>query len=413
MRSFVIFFLSLGPVCAGIAFLTVVRPLRLGRAARISLGVVLLACSLKFTWFGAFGGHIFLPELPSRVIHALSAGHDFVLVLAGLGVLWAVGRLGWRALWRVLRRARGARPTGGTDEEIEQGLTRRRVIGGALACVAAGVAAKGVHDGVRLPDVVEVELEFPDLPPAFDGYRIAHLSDLHISAAARADRTAGVVRLVNECKPDLIAITGDFVDGSVTAREADVAPLAELHAPDGVVGCTGNHEYYSGWNAWRDVFRGYGVRVLENRRMLVRRGNQTLAILGENDPVSRDSDIHIAASMVPHGAFRILLAHRPTRLREHAECHVRLQLSGHTHGGAARGLDRFVARANEGHVRGIYREHDLTLYVNSGTGQWAGFPARLGVPPEITLLTLKRSTRQDERDIDRREEEKHEENVET
>ena len=385
MRFFVAFFLTLGPVCAGIAVLTVVRPLRLGRTAQIALGVALLACSLKFTWFGVFGGHIFLPELPSRVIHVLSVMHDFVLVLAGVGVLWAIGRLGRRVLRRVVRRARGARPTGGTD------LTRRRMITGALACVAAGGSAKGVYDGVRLPDVVEVTLEFPDLPPAFDGYRIAHLSDLHISAAARADRTAGVVRLVNECKPDLIAITGDFVDGKADRRRADVSPLADLYAPDGVVGCTGNHEYYSGWDVWRDVFRSYGVRVLENERLLVRRSDQTLAILGENDPVSHDSDIQIAASMVPHWAFRILLAHRPTRLAEHAAYGVRLQLSGHTHGGAARGLDRFVARANDGHVRGIYREHGLTLYVNSGTGQWAGFPARFGVPPEITLITLRKA----------------------
>ena len=388
MMFFRIFFLSMGPFCALVAYMAVVRALRLERAWRWTLGALLLLCSLKFTWFGLFGGNIFLPELPARVIHVLSVCNDFVLVLAIVGVVWAV--VLWVGRW--IRHARGARPTGGTGEEIEQGLTRRRMIAGGLACVAAGVAAKGVYDGVRLPDVVEVELEFPDLPPAFDGYRIAHLSDLHISAAARADRTAGVVRLVNGCKPDLIAITGDFVDGSVAARQADVAPLAELHAPDGVVGCTGNHEYYSGWDAWRDVFRSYGVRVLENARLLVRHRrhrNQALAILGENDPVSHDSDIQIAAGMVPHWAFRILLTHRPTRLAEHAAYGVRLQLSGHTHGGAARGLDRFVARANEGHVRGIYREHGLTLYVNSGTGQWAGFPARLGVPPEITILTLR------------------------
>ena len=386
MRFFFLFFLTLGPLCAGIAFLTMVRPLRLGRAARIALGVALLVCSLKFTWFGVFGGHIFLPELPAGVIHALSVVYDFVLVLAVIGVVWACGRL----VGRLARRARPtdmrpARRAGPTDP------TRRRVVAGALACVAAGTAAKGVYDGVRLPDVVEVELEFPDLPPAFDGYRIAHLSDLHISAAARADRTAGVVRLVNECKPDLIAITGDFVDGTADRRSVDVAPLADLRAPDGVVGCTGNHEYYSGWAVWRDVFRSYGIRVLENERLLVRRGDQTLAVLGENDPVSHDSDIQIAAGMVPHWAFRILLAHRPTRLAEHAAYGVRLQLSGHTHGGAALGLDRFVARANEGHVRGIYREHGLTLYVNSGTGQWAGFPTRLGVAPEITLTTLRKA----------------------
>ena len=378
MAFFRIFFLSMGPLCAAVAYVTVVRALRVRRAWRWTLGAVLLLCSLKFTWFGLFGGNIFLPELPAEVIHALSVCNDFVLVLAVVGVVWAGGR------W-VVRRARRARPTKGTD------LSRRRVITGALACVAAGVGAKGVYDGVRLPDVVEVTLEFSDLPPAFDGYRIAHLSDLHISAAARADRTAGVVRLVNEQAPDLIAITGDFVDGTAARRHADVAPLADLRAKDGVVGCTGNHEYYSGWAVWRNIFHGLGVRVLENERLLVRRGSETLAILGENDPMSHDSDIQIASGMVPDGAFRILLAHRPTRLAEHAAYRVRLQLSGHTHGGAVIGLDRFVARANEGHVRGIYREHGLTLYVNAGTGQWAGFPTRLGVAPEITLITLRKT----------------------
>ena len=384
MRFFFLFFLTLGPVCAGIAYLTVVRPLCLGRAARILLGVTFLACSLKFTWFGLFGEKIFQPELPAGVIYALSVVYDLVLVLAALGVAGAcvrwVGRLARRVRLTGVRSARRAGPTD---------LTRRRMIAGGLACVAAGVGAKGVQNGFRLPDVVEVELEFPDLPPAFDGYRIAHLSDLHVSAAARADRTAGVVRIVNALKPDLVAITGDFVDGTAERRGADVAPLAGLRAADGVVGCTGNHEYYSGWGVWRSVLREFGVRVLENERMLLRRGDDTLAVIGENDPVSYDSDIRAVAAMAPEGAFRILLAHRPTRLAEHAACGVRLQLSGHTHGGAVLGIDRFVARANEGHVRGLYHEHGLALYVNSGTGQWAGFPTRLGVAPEITCLTLR------------------------
>ena len=384
MWFFLVFFLTLGPACAGIAYLTLVRPLCLGRAARISLGVTLLACSLKFTWFGLFGERVFQPELPSGVIYALSVVYDLVLVLAALGVVGAcvrwVGRLARRARSTDMRLARKARPTD---------LARRRMIAGGLACVAAGVGAKGVQNGFRLPDVVEVELEFPDLPPAFDGYRIAHLSDLHVSAAARADRTAGVVRIVNALKPDLVAITGDFVDGTADRRGADVAPLADLRAADGVVGCTGNHEYYSGWGVWRSVLREFGVRVLENERVLLRRGDDTLAVIGENDPVSYDSDIRAVAAMAPERAFRILLAHRPTRLAEHAACGVRLQLSGHTHGGAVLGIDRFVARANEGHVRGLYREHGLSLYVNSGTGQWAGFPTRLGVPPEVTCLTLR------------------------
>ena len=380
MTFFRLFFLLVGPICAAVAYRTVVRALRLERAWRHALVIALLLCSLKFTWFALFGGHIFLPELPVGVIYALSVCYDFVLFLTVLGVVWAVGR------W-VVRRARGARPTGGPD------LSRRRMVAGALACVAAGTGAKAVHNGFRLPDVVEVTLEFPDLPSAFDGYRVAHLSDLHVSAAARADRTTGVVRLVNAQSPDLIAITGDLVDGTASRRLDDVAPLGKLRAADGVVGCTGNHEYFSGWGAWRVIFRSLGIRILENERVVVRRGEESLAIIGINDPASHDSDIRIASDMVPDGAFRILLAHRPTHLAEHAACGVRLQLSGHTHGGAVIGLDRLVARANEGHVRGLYSEHGISLYVNSGTGQWAGFPTRLGVSPEITIITLRRTRR--------------------
>ena len=380
MTFFRLFFLLVGPICAAVAYRTVVRTLRLERAWRHALVIALLLCSLKFTWFALFGGHIFLPELPVGVIYALSVCYDFVLVLTVLGVVWAVGR------W-VVRRARGARPTGGPD------LSRRRMVAGALACVAAGTGAKAVHNGFRLPDIVEVTLEFPDLPSAFDGYRVAHLSDLHVSAAARAERTAGVVRLVNAQSPDLIAITGDLVDGTASRRLDDVAPLGKLRAADGVVGCTGNHEYFSGWGTWRVIFRSLGIRILENERVVVRRGEESLAIIGINDPVSHGSDIRIASDMVPDGAFRILLAHRPTHLAEHAACGVRLQLSGHTHGGAVIGLDRLVARANEGHVRGLYNEQGVSLYVNSGTGQWAGFPTRLGVSPEITIITLRRTRR--------------------
>lgn len=380
MTFFRLFFLLIGPICAAVAYRTVVRVLRLGRAWRRVLGIALLLCSLKFTWFGLFGGNIFLPELPVGVIYALSVCYDFVLVLTVLGVVWAVVRF-------VISRFRAA------SANVPD-PARRRMVAGALACVAAGTGAKAVHNGFCLPDVVEVTLEFPDLPPAFDGYRVAHLSDLHVSAAARAERTAGVVRLVNAQSPDLIAITGDLVDGTASRRFDDVSPLAKLRAADGVVGCTGNHEYFSGWGAWRVIFRSLGIRMLENERIVVRRGEESLAIIGINDPVSHDSDIRTASDMVPDGAFRILLAHRPTHLAEHAACGVRLQLSGHTHGGAVIGLDRLVARANEGHVRGLYSEHGVALYVNSGTGQWAGFPSRLGVSPEITIITLRRTRRE-------------------
>ena len=252
------------------------------------------------------------------------------------------------------------------------------------------------NDEFYLKSPEEMARLFPDLPEAFDGYRIAHLSDLHVSSAARAARTAGIVERTNALGADLVVITGDFVDGAPSSRREDVAPLGGLVARDGVFGCTGNHEYYSDYGAWRSEFRRIGVRMLENAAATIRRGEDgaALALLGVNDLVG-GPDPDAAAAAAPQGAFRILLAHRPIRLARHAALGVRLQLSGHTHGGAILGLDRFVARANEGHVRGLYREHGLTLYVNAGTGQWAGFPERVGVPPEIACLTLRRGAGSD------------------
>lgn len=386
MHFFQIFFLVLGPLCAVLAYVTLVAPLGLSLGWRRGVLYSLLAFSLKFTWYALFGRNMFLPELPECVIHMLSVLYDFVLISAAVGLLRAVisgtARLFARLQTGPIVQKHGA------EQPQAKTVPRRRFISGALALGAAGVAAKGVHDGMRLPDVKEVSIDFPDLPPAFDGYRIVQLSDIHASAAARANRTAGIVRQVNSLKPNLVAITGDFVDGPVHLRAADVLPLADLRAADGVVGCTGNHEYYSGYEFWRTVFQGCGIKMLENNRRTVRRGEDAIAVIGQNDPVSFDTDITAACASAP--PFRILLAHRPTHLAEHAALGIRLQLSGHTHGGAILGFDRLVARANEGHVRGLYREDGITLYVNAGTGQWAGFPTRLGVSPEITCLTLRR-----------------------
>ena len=386
MHFFQIFFLLLGPLCAVLAYATLVGPLGLSLGWRRGLLYSLLAFSLKFTWYALFGRNMFLPELPECVIHILSVLYDFVLLSAVVGLLRAVIS-GTVRLFARLRTGSPARKYGAEQPPVKT-CSRRRFVSGALALGAAGVAVKGVHDGMRLPDVKEVSIDFPDLPKAFNGYRIVQLSDIHASAAARAERTAGIVRQVNALNPDLVAITGDFVDGPVHLRAADVLPLAKLRAADGVVGCTGNHEYYSGYGYWRTVFQRCGIKMLENDRHNVRRGEDAIAVIGQNDPVSFDTDITTACSGAP--SFRVLLAHRPTHLAEHATFGIRLQLSGHTHGGAILGFDRLVARANEGHVRGLYRENGIALYVNAGTGQWAGFPTRLGVSPEITCLTLRR-----------------------
>ena len=375
----------LGPASAVVAYCTLVRPRRWGLAAKATVSAAIFVCSMKFTWFAVFGGRMFLPELPAWVIHAMSVAYDVALLLAAVGACAAVVR----ATAGLVRRLRGgglgaSEPSGGRFAR----LRRRDFLVGCLSAATVPAAVATVRAGIRLPDVRRVELLFPDLPPAFDGYRIVQLSDLHISAAARAERTEGVVRLANACDPDLVAVTGDIVDGTVRAHLEDVEPLGGLVARDGVLGCNGNHEYYSDPARWAVEFDRLGIRMLRNAAATIRRGGDAITVIGQDDPVGGDTDISSAAATA--APFRILLAHRPTRLAEHAAQGVRLQLSGHTHGGAILGRDRLVARANEGQVRGLYREHGLTLYVSAGTGQWAGFPERAGVPTEITEIVLRR-----------------------
>ena len=382
---FAVLFPFMGPACALVASCTLVRPRSWSPAAKAAAYAAILVCSMKFTWFAVFGGRMFLPELPAWVIHALSVAYDVVLLLAAVGVCAAAAR----AAAGLARRLRGGghgapEPSSGRFAQ----LRRRDFLVGCLSAATVPAAVATVRAGIRLPDVRRVELYFPDLPPAFDGYRIVQLSDLHISAAARAERTKGVVRLANACDPDLVVVTGDIVDGTVRAHLEDVEPLGGLVAKDGVLGCNGNHEYYSDPARWAVEFDRLGLRVLRNAAATIRRGGDAVTVIGQDDPVGGDTDISAAAASA--APFRILLAHRPTRIAEHAAMGVRLQLSGHTHGGAVLGLDRLVARSNEGHVRGLYREHGLTLYVNAGTGQWAGFPERAGVPTEITEIVLRR-----------------------
>jgi len=234
------------------------------------------------------------------------------------------------------------------------------------------------------------------LPAGFDGYRVLQLTDIHASRLLTGDWVRRVVEESNALKPDLIVITGDLIDGSVEARRDDARPLADLQAPDGVIAITGNHEYYAQYQDWMQAFRALHMQVLENSHLQVRRGDAALTIAGVTDPVAARyglplPDLEAALAGADPGAPVILLDHRPRNAREAAARGVKLQLSGHTHGGQIIGMDQLVKRANGGYVSGRYEVDGMTLYVSNGAGLWAGFPARIGVPSEITLVTLRRA----------------------
>lgn len=283
---------------------------------------------------------------------------------------------------------------GNVRKPRKEELSRRRGRGRAFAVaalVAAGLAAYGIVEGVRVPSVAVREVWFADLPEEFDGYRLVHLSDLHCSSVARRWKIEGIVRRVNALDADAVAITGDFVDGAPEIWARELEPIRGLSAKDGVFASTGNHERYWGFAAWEPLYREWGVRFLRNESVEIRRGGAVLALGGLDDPELGSNPGAVFAGRGPDD-FRVLMFHRPiwcARLAE--EFGVRLQLSGHTHGGGTPGLDRLVANANEGHLRGLYREGPATLHVSPGSGQWGGYPLRFFDPAEITLLVLRRS----------------------
>ena len=369
------------PVLAWVvALLAGVLPLKLGRKAFWLIAAALAVLFGKFAFFALAGDDAFVPNLPPGVIWTYGGVYGAAMFFAAFACAARLLDMPF-AFFR--------RPVS---------LQAKRARAAGLAAVAIAVAGWGMYEGVKMPDVVRVEIAWDELPPAFDGYRIVHLSDLHCSTAARRERIEEIVGRVNALDADLVAITGDFVDGRVADRGHDLEPLARLKAKDGVVGCTGNHEAYWEWRAWYEKFSDWKVKMLaEGNPYVIRRGGDSLALGGLTDPAfwgprmppcpARDAFLG-----TPGTAFRILLFHRPlTTEIGSEEADVRLQLSGHTHGGAFPVIHWLVARANEGPTRGLYAfAPGRYLYNSPGTGQWAGFPIRLFNPTEITEITLRR-----------------------
>lgn len=363
-----------------------VRPLRLPRAWAIAFAVLLFLVSQKFVVYAVLGGDAFKPELPETFIHVTGWAYSSFMLFVGLVCTAAIVKgLAWFFLNPRQREAIRA----------TQGIRRRQFVAGLAA---VGTAGWGVWEGIRVPRIKRTEIEVEGLPRAFDGFRIVHLSDLHCSAAARREHMKGIVAQANTLNADIVCITGDFVDGSVEARREDLEPLKDLKSRLGVFGCAGNHEYYSGYRTWRPVFEELGISMLDNDHHVFVRGEARLVLGGIPDETacspryagdSVTPDVVRTFEGAPEGC-RILMKHRPIHLSEHERHGVRLQLSGHTHGGACRGMDLLVAKmGNEDHLRGLYREERIALYVNPGTGQWAGFPLRLGVPAEVSELILR------------------------
>jgi uncharacterized protein len=263
----------------------------------------------------------------------------------------------------------------------------------AVPLLAVLATIIGFIDARRRPRVVDVNVPLPGLPPALDGFTIAQISDVHVGPTIKRDFLRGIVDIVNSLEVDVVAITGDLVDGSVEQLATHVEPIAHLRARHGAYFVTGNHEYYSGAPAWIAELRRLGLHVLLNEHVVLNHRGAPLLLAGvtdysahQFDPAQRSDPQAALAGASPDLRPRVLLAHQPRTAAAAADAGFDLQLSGHTHGGQFWPWNLFV-RLQQPFTAGLDRLASLWVYTSRGSGYW-GPPKRLGVPSEIARIRL-------------------------
>jgi predicted MPP superfamily phosphohydrolase len=244
----------------------------------------------------------------------------------------------------------------------------------------------------RTAPVVDVDIPLAGLPDALEGFTIAQISDIHVGPTIKRNFVQAIVDRVNRLGVDMVAITGDVVDGSVRDLAYHTEPLGRLESRHGTYVVTGNHEYYSGAHAWINELRRLGTHVLMNEHVVLNHDGAKLTVAGVTDysaqyfDASHKSDPKAAAAGMPEHTTSVLLAHQPRSAPSAEREGYDLQLSGHTHGGQFWPWNLFV-RLQQPFTAGLNRLGRMWVYINRGTGYW-GPPMRFGIPSEITRIRL-------------------------
>ena len=325
-----------------------------------------------------------LPEAPGDVVELVSyswMGVALCLVLALAGI--DLGRA-------VLALGRRLRPAPAVDVERRRFLSQATA-GGALA-LGGGLAGYGSWRAFTAPEVTEVVIRIPKLPRSLDGFTIVQLTDLHVGPFIQRRFMDELVRRANALKPDMVAITGDLVDGTVPRLGGFVAALGNLHARYGSFFVTGNHDYSSGAEEWVAHLGSLGIPSLRNRHVRIGDAGGTFDLVGVDDwhggrrLGQKGYDLDLALTGRDPERAAVLLAHQPANFKVAADQGVDLQISGHTHGGQLFPMTALIGLSWE-HSAGHYRHGDSHIYVSRGCGFW-GPPMRLGSPPELVKLVL-------------------------
>ncbi|HUB08198.1 MAG TPA: metallophosphoesterase [Myxococcales bacterium] len=351
-------------------------PFAEGRGRRLATWTFALVAGVLGT--GILFGRLLLQWLP-RWARYVANGWLGLFALA-VSILFLVDVA--RALVRTVRPG----PT-----EPERRRLFARLVAAGTGAASLGLGAWGVRTALRRVRVKRLSIALDRLPAAADGYRLVQLTDMHVGATLDGAFVEQIVAEVEALRPDLIAVTGDLVDGPIALLDPWLQPLRRLRPRDGVYFVTGNHEYYAGARAWLAHLPSLGLRPLQNER--VRFPGFELA--GVPDWSARHYDDEVKPDVARAVAGRdaslplILLAHQPAHAEEAQANGVDLQLAGHTHGGQMFPVTVLVHLYTR-FVAGLYRRGPFQIYVSEGTGFW-GPPMRLGTEAEVTEITLRRA----------------------
>ncbi len=326
--------------------------------------------AIAFTWLGV-----------AFMLLCAIAALDLVRLLATAGT--------WLADW-----ARSAPRDPPVDPERR--LFVARALAGTAVAATAGAGAFAFRTATGPAQITEIPVKLARLPPALSGLSIAQITDLHVGPTIREREVRRIVDQTNALRPDVIAVTGDLVDGTVPELGAAVSHLGRLEARYGVYFVTGNHEYYSGVDAWIAELRRLGLRVLRNERVRIGDAAASIDLAGIDDWASgRFGNGHgprlpdALDGREPDRSL-VLLAHQPRGVGEAVRSGVELQVSGHTHGGQIFPFSVIVGAVYP-YLAGLYRHEEGgnagQIFVSRGTGYW-GPPLRLGSPPEIAKIVL-------------------------
>ncbi|MCB2231587.1 metallophosphoesterase [bacterium] len=333
----------------------------------------------------------FIFALLTSIVFVLEIG--MVLALLVSGIVFAAARL----IGYISRKLRSASSKGKDEIHPERRLFLKR----AAATAPVIVATLGVSGVARSFGGVNVEVRrfsFDTLPPEFEGFRILHLSDLHLREYVTLSDLEATLVKAESFRPDIILMTGDVADDLYQLPDA-LTLIDQLAAPHGAVTSLGNHEYFRGVERVRRIHDQSPVPLLVNQSTVITRGASTLRVLAIDDPRGMGAKnveffretIDTTLERAPEADFTVLMSHRPDAFDHASTTGIDLTLAGHTHGGQIGVFGRSVFEPYwpDRYLWGHYRKNGSQLYTSAGVGHW--FPFRLGCPPEAPVIELHRS----------------------